>query len=42
MIDVTLADIRARLHEAAITQSWEEGRKLTVDEAVALALESDD
>jgi predicted ATPase/class 3 adenylate cyclase len=35
-----LADIRAHLDEAATGAAWEEGRKLTVDEAVALALDS--
>jgi predicted ATPase/class 3 adenylate cyclase len=35
-----LADIRAQLDEAVIGEAWEEGRKLTVDEAVALALDS--
>ncbi len=30
--------IREQLDEAAFTEAWEEGRKLTVDQAVALAL----
>jgi tetratricopeptide (TPR) repeat protein len=36
----TLAAIRTQLDEAAFTEAWEQGRKLTADEAVALALES--
>jgi hypothetical protein len=40
MNDVTLGDIHARLDEAAFTDSWEQGRRLTVEEAVALALSS--
>jgi predicted ATPase/class 3 adenylate cyclase len=35
-----IADIRAHLDEAAIGHAWQEGRKLTVEEAVALALDS--
>ena len=31
--------IRAHLDSAAFTEAWEEGRKLTLDEAVALALD---
>ncbi|MEO5704559.1 MAG: adenylate/guanylate cyclase domain-containing protein [Candidatus Limnocylindrales bacterium] len=38
--EVTLALVREQLSEAAFTEAWEEGRKLTTDEAVALALES--
>ena len=34
----TLAAIRSALDEAAFAKAWEEGRKLTLDEAVALAL----
>ena len=40
MNDVTLGDIRARLDEAAFAEAWEQGGRLTVDEAVALALDS--
>jgi predicted ATPase len=40
MTKETLARIRAQLDEAAVAEAWEEGRKLTTDEAVALALES--
>jgi predicted ATPase len=38
----TLASIRTQLAEAALAEAWEEGRKLTVDEAVVLALDSMD
>jgi predicted ATPase len=38
MNETTLAAIRARLDHAAIAVAWEQGRKLTVDEAVTLAL----
>ncbi len=41
-IDETLAMIHARLDEAAFAEAWEEGRVLTADEAVALALEEPD
>ncbi|MDQ3379404.1 MAG: adenylate/guanylate cyclase domain-containing protein [Actinomycetota bacterium] len=34
----TLARIHAQLDEAAFAEAWEQGRSLTVDEAVALAL----
>jgi predicted ATPase len=34
----TLRAIRRQLDEAAFAEAWEEGRKLTLDEAVALAL----
>jgi len=34
----TLAAIRSELDEAAFAEAWEEGRKLTLDEAVAFAL----
>jgi predicted ATPase len=40
MTNETLARIRAQLDEAAVAEAWEEGRKLTADEAVALALET--
>jgi len=36
----TLSSIRTQLDEAAFAEAWEEGRKLTADEAVALALDS--
>jgi len=36
--DETLELIRAQLDETAFNRAWEEGRALTVDEAVALAL----
>jgi len=36
----TLAAIRAQLDEAAFAEAWEQGRTLTLDEAVALALDS--
>jgi len=38
--DETLANIRAQLGEAAFAQAREQGRAMTLDEAVALALES--
>jgi predicted ATPase len=38
----TLVLVRAKLGEAAFVRAWEEGRKLTADEAVELALESFD
>ncbi len=36
----TLAAIRGQLAERALTEAWEQGRALTLDEAVALALNS--
>jgi predicted ATPase/class 3 adenylate cyclase len=39
-VDGTLTTIRARLEEAAFAEAWEQGRTLTADEAVALALDS--
>jgi len=36
----TLATIRAQLDEAVFAEAWEQGRALTVGEAVALALAS--
>jgi hypothetical protein len=36
----TLSSIRTQLDEAAFAEAWEQGRKLTADEAVALALDS--
>jgi hypothetical protein len=38
----TLTMIRTQLDEAALAEAWEEGRGLTADEAVALALDSVD
>ena len=38
MNDATLATIRAQLYEGAFAEAWEEGAKLSIDEAVALAL----
>ncbi len=40
MNEETLATIRTQLDEAAFAEAWEQGRVLTVDEAVALALNS--
>ena len=34
----TFATVRARLDEGVFAEAWEEGRKLTLDEAAALAL----
>jgi len=36
----TLATIRTQLDEAALAEAWEQGRALTVDEAVTVALDS--
>ena len=36
--EITLAAIREQLDEAAFAHAWEEGKSLTADEAVALAL----
>jgi hypothetical protein len=38
--DEALTLIRAQLDEAAFAETWEQGRKLTADDAVALALDS--
>jgi predicted ATPase len=38
--ETTLATLRAQLDEAAFAEAWDQGRKLTVDEAVALALDA--
>jgi predicted ATPase/class 3 adenylate cyclase len=35
----TLTTIRSQLDEAALDEAWEQGRALTIDEAVALALD---
>ena len=42
MNDQTLAAIREQLEEPAVAEAREQGRALTVDEAVALALDSFD
>jgi hypothetical protein len=39
MNEQTLSAIRARLDESAFAEAWEQGRVLTVDDAVALALD---
>jgi len=41
MNEKTLA-IRTRLDEAAFAHAWEQGQALTLDEAVALALDTAD
>jgi hypothetical protein len=38
MNERTLANVRAKLDDAEFAEAWETGRKLTSDEAVALAL----
>ena len=40
MNEQTLAAIHAQLDESAFAEAWEQGQSLTVDEAVALALDS--
>jgi hypothetical protein len=40
MNEQTLALTHTQLDEAAFAEAWEQGRKLTADEAVALALDS--
>ncbi len=40
MKEEALAAIREQLDEAAVDDAWEQGRKLALDEALALALES--
>src|SRR3990170_1056528 len=40
MNEKTLTTIRAQLDEAAFAEAWERGQALSVDEAVALALDS--
>jgi predicted ATPase len=42
MNEKTLSTIRARLDEVAFAEAWEQGQTLTVDEAVALALDFQD
>jgi predicted ATPase/DNA-binding SARP family transcriptional activator len=41
MNETTLAAIRTQLDDAAIAETWEQGLKLTVGEAVTLALDSE-
>ena len=41
MNEATLAAIRTQLDDAALAETWEQGRKLTVGEAVAFALDSE-
>jgi len=41
MNDLTRATVRTQLDEAAFAEAWEQGKKLTLDEAVALALEAE-
>jgi len=36
--EATLARIHGMLDDAAFAEAWEQGRALTIDEAVALAL----
>ena len=36
----TLASIRGQLDDQALAEAWEQGQALTIDEAVALALDS--
>ncbi len=38
----TFAAIRTQFDEAVFDEAWEKGRALTLDEAVALALDSQD
>ncbi len=40
MNEQTLATVRSRLDETAFAEAWAQGRELTPDEAVALALDS--
>ena len=39
-VDETLTAIRGQLDEAAFAKAWEQGRALTADQAVALALDA--
>jgi predicted ATPase len=41
MNETTLATVRTQLDDAAVAEAWQQGRKLTVGEAVALALDSE-
>jgi len=38
--DETMAMIRSQLDEAAFAEAWDEGRKLTAEAAVTLALDT--
>jgi hypothetical protein len=38
--DEALAAVHAQLDDTAFAEAWEQGRALTIDEAVALALDS--
>lgn len=40
MNEQTLATIRTQLDGEALAEAWEQGRALTIDDAVALALDS--
>jgi hypothetical protein len=40
MNEGTLARIRTQLDEAAYNDDWEQGRSLTLDQTIALALDS--
>jgi hypothetical protein len=40
MNEMTLNTVNARLDEAPFAKAWEQARKLTADEAVAVALDS--
>jgi hypothetical protein len=40
MNEETLTTIRTQLDEPTLVEAWEQGRALTADEAVALALDS--
>jgi plasmid replication initiation protein len=41
MNETTVAAIHTQLDDAAVAEAWEQGRKLTVGEAVTLALDSE-
>jgi hypothetical protein len=40
MNEETLTTVRSQLDEGAFAEAWEQGKSLTVDEAVALAFDS--
>ena len=42
MNDETRTTIRAQLDETAFDEAWEQGKALTLDDALALALETPD
>jgi hypothetical protein len=42
MNEETLATIRTQLDDGAFADAWEQGRKLTLEDAVALALDEPD